>query len=535
MRIGLAQINAHVGHFKKNREKIIEYIRRAKARRCDIVLFPELALFGYHPGDLLERKSVVSAQLREFAQLEKQIPEGIAALVGVIQENSKKRGKRYLNSAAFIQKGKKTKFFAKELLPTYDVFDDHRHIEPGNMDKNYLRFKGKRFLITICEDIWGWGEHYSQNPLKRQKPSNCDFVLNLSGSPFTETKRAGRENVVSQTAKFLKSPMAYVNLVGAQDELIYDGGSFAVDKNGKKLSQCAFFEEDLCIVDFETSEKESRPFVRDKTERTRQALVLGVRDFVEKIGLPKVHLGLSGGIDSAVVACLAVDAVGPERVTVFGLPSQFNAPESLSLAKALAKNLECEWKEVKIQKIYEAVVKSLNAGFGEEIPFGLMHENLQARIRGMILMAHSNKENSLLLTTGNKAEFATGYSTLYGDMCGGLAPIADLVKSKVFALARLYNKDFELIPQRIIDRPPSAELRPNQKDEDSLPPYEKLDVSVARIVEKCAPARGEIEQWLLGAMMRSEFKRWQAPPILKVTDHAFGRGRRLPIAHAARY
>ena len=533
MRIGLAQINPHLGSFKKNREKILEWIGRAADRRCDLVLFPEMSLFGYHPGDLLERESVVKEQIKEFDRLAKKMPEGITALVGLVHRNTKKRGKKFINAAALLQKGKKPKIFAKELLPTYDVFDDHRHIEPGDLSKNIFRFKGKKCLVTICEDIWGWNETYSSNPLKKLKSTDVDLVLNLSGSPYTVGKRLQRKKITTLTAKHFKSPLVYVNLVGAQDELIFDGGSFAIDQKGKVLAQNAFFAEDLTVVDIAEQDGEKRPKPSSKTEEIRQALVLGIYDFVFKTGLGKVHLGLSGGIDSAVVASLAVDALGPQRVSCFGLPSEFNAPESLQLACDLAKNLGCEFREMNITRLFESAKATLNDTFGE-LEFSLVHENLQARIRGLLLMAYANKENSLLLTTGNKSEYATGYSTLYGDMCGGLAPIADLVKSRVYNIARLYNDEHELIPTRIIDRPPSAELRPNQKDEDSLPQYDVLDRAVEKIVEKYASARGETETWVLNAMMGSEFKRWQAPPVLKVTGHAFGRGRRFPVAHTVR-
>jgi NAD+ synthase (glutamine-hydrolysing) len=537
MRVGLAQINVTLGDFSGNREKILSFITRAQEKRCDLVVFPELTMMGYLPNDLLERESIVDAQLGEFAKLTKQMPEGIAALVGLITKTGKKKGKPYYNSAALLQKGKKPRFFHKELLPTYDVFDEARHIEKGKVAKGFFNLKGHRVLLTICEDIWGWElpEHptnYLENPLAALKKEKVDLVVNMSASPFTHEKAKDRRSVVQLTAKNFKAPLVYVNMVGGQDEVIFDGGSFAVDAKGKTIAQNIFFDEDLNIVDTETMTGGSRPEPSSRAEKLRSALVLGLRDYARKTGFSKIHLGLSGGIDSAVVAALAVDALGPSKVVGFTLPGPFNEERSRTLSDQLGKNLGVKVLNVDIGSSYEEVLRSFQAGVGEAA-FGVVNENLQSRLRGLFLMAYSNRETSLLLTTGNKSEYATGYSTLYGDMCGGLAPIADLVKSEVYELARLYNSERELIPLEIIDRAPSAELRPNQKDQDSLPPYDELDARVRRLVEKQKPARGKTDLWLLPLLMRTEFKRWQGAPILKVTAHAFGRGRRMPIAHKA--
>lgn len=537
MRVGLAQINSTLGFFAGNSKKIIEMSQRASDRRCDLVVFPELSLFGYHPGDLLERVDVVEAQLKELKKIQRALPPKLVSLFGMVIRNPQKTGKPYINVAVALEKNKKPKFFAKELHPTYDVFDDYRHFEIGAVEKNSLKVKGQKVLVTICEDIWAWQSEknpskHQRNPLKKLKGKKFDLVVNLSASPYTETKRKNRQFVTEQTAKFFKAPMVYVNMVGAQDELIFDGGSFAIDKKGQKLAQSVYFEEELNVVDFAKKEGDIRTDRRSVATETRRALVLGIRDFVEKTGFKKVHLGLSGGIDSAVVACLAVDALGGQKVTGIALPGPYNADESLALACQLAENLHCGFLQADINPGYEQLVKTVENSFGTT-DFGLVQENLQARIRAVLLMAYSNKENSLLLTTGNKSEYAMGYTTLYGDMCGGLAPIADLVKSRVYQLAELYNEQLELIPSRIITRPPSAELRPNQTDQDSLPEYADLDRAVVKMVEKYGRPRGEIEKRVLRSMMRTEFKRWQAPPILKVTDHSFGRGRRLPIAHSA--
>ncbi len=537
MRIGLAQLNSTLGDFSGNRRKILGAVKQAQKSGCDLVITPELSLFGYLPSDLLERRGIVEAQLKEFTRLQKEIPAGIGVLVGLISLTNKRLGKPYFNSAALLQKGRKPQFFHKELLPTYDVFDEARHLESGRIRDHVFTFKGQRFLLTICEDIWGWElpdhqSNYLENPLKSVR-GKFDMILNMSASPFTLQKVRDRQLVVGKSAKHFKAPMIYVNQVGGQDELIFDGGSFAVNQTGKVLAQSQYFTEDFTVFDLETLQGESRKVSVDPAEKIRGALVLGLRDFVEKTGLERVHFGLSGGVDSAVVACLAVDALGADRVTAITLPSQFNSPESRKLAEKLAANLKIRCVNMPIEKSYETVLETLHSGLGK-FSFGLTNENLQARLRGLMLMAFSNKENSLLLTTGNKSEYATGYSTLYGDMCGGLAPIADLLKHQVYALAELYNRGSEVIPKKIITRPPTAELRPNQKDQDSLPPYDELDAAVVQIVEKQKPARTKTEKWVLRTMNRSEFKRWQAPPILKISQHSFGRGRRLPIAHRAR-
>lgn len=538
MRIAVAQINPVLADFTFNKEKILDFVHQAHQRKCELVIFPECALFGYHPFDLLERSKLVAHQESEFKDLIKKIPKDIGVIFGLITKNPKKMGRPYFNSAVFVAKGQKPRFFHKQLLPTGDVFDEARFIEPGDFSKNYFSWKGKKFFLTICEDIWAWPDAkghspYKENPLAKVKKQKIDMVINLSASPYFVGKMKQREYVTGKTAAYFGAPIMYVNIVGAQDEIIFDGGSFVLDKKGKKLLSCQQFEEDINVIDIDTLEVWNKTAKVSTIEELRRALVLGIRDFCAKVGLKKVHLGLSGGIDSAVVAALAVDALGPANVSTFGLPGPFNAPESLSLAKDLAKNLGIEFKAIEIGPMYDSVIKSLEQGLNLK-EFGLVHENIQARLRGLTLMAYSNKENSLLLTTSNKSEYAAGYSTLYGDMCGGLAPLGDLTKAQVYELARYYNQQGEVIPQQIIDRAPSAELRPDQKDQDTLPPYEKLDASVQYLVEKSGVAKSETDKWLLPMLMKSEFKRWQAPPVLKVSPHSFGRGRRYPIAHRGR-
>lgn len=547
MLIAMAQMNSVMGDFEGNAKKALDFIKRAGDKNCELVLFPELALFGYWPSDLLERSSVVDAQLKYLDWLHKRIPKGMGVLIGGVSHSKSKELKAYKNTAFFLEKDRKVKHFYKELLPNYDVFDETRHFSEGDLDDNILTFKSKKFLVTICEDIWPWGEawigtEYVHNPFKKLKNKKLDVILNLSASPFSTRKEERRLSVVQQTAKYLKCPLIYTNIVGGQDELIFDGGSIAVDSKGNLIAKSSYFSEDLNIVDTENlnggfrqdifSQKLPKEFRRN--EFHRQALVQGIRDFVYKNGLDQVHLGLSGGIDSAVVACLAVDALGPGNVTCIAMPSEFNANESLDLAKSLSENLGCKFKVLPIQSSYEQSLNAFQDVFGNE-EFSLMNENLQARQRGMFLMAFSNRFNSLLLATSNKSEYATGYSTLYGDMCGGLAPIGDLLKTEVYALARHYNSEFELIPERIISRPPSAELRPNQKDQDSLPEYLQLDKSIHKIVVECKEVRTKVDKFVMNKLVASEFKRWQAAPILRISNHAFGIGRRFPITNKSKY
>lgn len=514
----------------------MEFISSAVQKKAELIVFPECAVLGYHPFDLLERPELVEAQEKELEKIHAKIPEGVAVVVGVITKNKKSAGRPYFNSAAVLIAKKKIILFHKNLLPTGDVFDEARFIEPGQTTDKIFTWKKKRFLVTICEDIWAWKNakgksSYAKNPLAQMKDRKFDLVINLSASPYFVGKMALREHMVKCTARHFKSPMMYVNMVGAQDEIIYDGRSFVVDAKGKAQFICQGFAEDLNFFDLKTLKPEkSSPKPMKEMEKLRQALVLGIKDFCNKNSLSRVHLGLSGGIDSAVVACLAVDALGSENVSCLALPGPFSAPQSLTLAQTLAQRLSIELKTISISESYEDLKKNLEKSFlGKE--FSVAHENLQARLRGVILMAYSNAKQSLLLTTGNKSEYATGYATMYGDMCGGLAPIADLTKTQVYKLAEVYNLKEEIIPREIIDRPPTAELRANQKDQDTLPPYKDLDESVVRIVEESKAPKSKTDHWLLDVLHRTEFKRWQAPPILKASAHSFGRGRRWPITY----
>lgn len=540
MRIALAQINPSLAGFEENTQKILDYVNRAKEKKAQLVIFPEASLFGYHPFDLLERDNLIDQQVKYLKALAAKLPKDIYVIVGGFEKNKNKKGRPYFNSAFLLQKNKIVKTFHKELLPTGDVFDEARFIEKGDVSKNYFKIGSKKFFLTICEDIWAWDTgkqrtDYVSNPIQKVKKQKVDLVINISASPFYTEKLKLREFMVKKTAQYFKAPMVYVNMVGAQDELIYDGQSFLVAANGKKMGTCLPFEEDLNVFDLNSLQDWNATTKQAKESETallRKALVLGMRDFVRKSGLKKVHFGLSGGIDSALLACLAVDAFGPQNVSLFALPTSFNKQESFDLATQLAKNLNINLKTISIQATFEFIKNILDAEFQVK-EFSLMHENLQSRIRGLFLMAYSNFTGSMLLTTGNKSEYATGYATLYGDMCGGLAPLGDLTKKQVYDLSNLYNEQFELIPKRIITRPPSAELKPNQKDQDSLPEYDDLDAAVVRLVEKKLPVKTETDTWLAKILMRTEFKRWQAAPILKVSEHSFGRGRRYPLAHQA--
>jgi NAD+ synthase (glutamine-hydrolysing) len=535
MRVALAQINPVLADFEFNSKLITQKIAELHAKKAKLIVFPEASLFGYHPFDLLERKKLVLEQNRYLKKILKSIPKDCYALIGGFEINED-IGRPFYNSAFLCTKNKIVRTFRKELLPTGDVFDEARFVEKGQLKNNYFQIGNERFFLTICEDIWAWdNKDYKINPLKFVIRKKVSLVINMSASPFFLPKMDQRKFVATKTAQYFKAPVLYVNMVGAQDEVIFDGRSFLIDQKGKVIFQQLAFEEDTNVFDLTNMESWSkRKTAERQVDLLRKSIILGIKDYVAKTGFGHVHLGLSGGIDSAVVAALAVDAVGPQNVSLFALPTQFNHPESYTAANELSKNLNCKLAVFSIQKIFEQVKSEFDLFF-EIKEFSLVHENIQSRIRGLFLMAYSNLKQSLLLTTGNKSEYATGYATLYGDMCGGLAPIGDLTKRQVYEIARSYNVEGIVIPEFIINRPPSAELRPNQKDQDSLPPYEQLDKAVTQIVEHQKNASSVTEKWLLQKLMVTEFKRWQSPPILKVTEHSFGRGRRYPIAHRAKF
>ena len=539
MKITLAQLNFLIGDFEGNTDKMLAAVAKAKKEKSDIVVFPELSVCGYPPRDFLEFDDFIYKSEAAVIKLAN-AAKGIAIVVGSPVKNPVIEGKDLYNSALFLADGKIKHVQHKTLLPTYDVFDEYRYFEPGR-EWNIIEYKGKRIALTVCEDIWNIG---NENPLYRicpmdemigQKP---DFILNLSASPFSYKQAEARIHVVKANVKRYKIPVFYVNYAGAQTELIFDGGSLVVSPDGKVFDEMSYFEESVKTYDLKqvTEGGKDQPQPKDKMTLIHNALVTGVRDYFGKLGFKKAILGLSGGIDSAVVAVLAARALGADNVRVILMPSQYSSDHSVNDARQLAINLGCQYDIVPIEEVYESYMQSLKPHFwGKE--FNVTEENLQARIRGMLLMAFSNKFGNILLNTSNKSEMAVGYGTLYGDMCGGLSVIGDVYKTEVFELARYMNKDGEVIPENTITKPPSAELRPDQKDSDSLPDYAVLDeILYLYIEERQGPkeivARG-FDEKLVKRVLRltniNEFKRHQTAPVLRVSPKAFGMGRRLPI------
>jgi NAD+ synthase (glutamine-hydrolysing) len=540
MRIALAQINPRLGDFAYNAKKILTFTERALEKRAHLVVFSETALFGYPAYDSLERVDIVEKQERELQKLIKLLPAGITCIFGAVIKNKlfKKNGKPYQNVAVVARRGSKTQFTAKQLLPSYDVFDDTRFFEPGKKTLVVSIPQVGKVAVTICEDMWN--QKYAVNPLANIK--GVDLVVNISASPYSMTKLKQRLKTAREHVKKMRAPFLYVNQVGGQDEIIFDGSSFILGKEGKEIVQAASCEEDLVISDLKIQRSEHRPSVSNNLERLRLALTLGLRDFMSKTNQKSVHLGLSGGIDSALVAAIAVDALGANNVTGFLLPGPYSSEDSIGDATALARNLKIKTQTININKLYEliksetfeALQSSLHGpghtdGLAKKV-ISIVDQNIQSRLRGLLMMTFSNASQSMLLTTTNKSEMATGYGTLYGDLCGGLAPIGDLVKSDVYKLARHYNFEQELIPENIFSKAPSAELAPNQKDQDNLPPYDKLDKAVKHTIESCQKPIGEVDLILQGLLLKSEWKRWQTPPVLRVTERAFGKNRRWPIA-----
>ncbi len=539
MKISIAQLNFLIGDFEGNTEKILAATKEAKADKADIICFPELSICGYPPRDFLEFDDFIKQAEKSIKKIAK-AAKGIAIVVGAPTKNPVIEGKDLYNSAVFMADGKVQHVQHKTLLPTYDIFDEYRYFEPAS-EWNVVEYKGKKIAITVCEDIWNIG---NENPMYRicpmdelikQKP---DFILNLSASPFSYKQAKERIHVVKANVKRYNIPMFYVNHAGAQTEIIFDGGSLVVSPDGKVFDELPYFEEGLRSYDLAkvTKGKKDNEQTKDKMTLIHDALVTGVRDYFGKLGFKKAILGLSGGIDSAVVAVLAARALGADNVRVVLMPSQYSSDHSVNDARELAKNLGCQYDIVPIETVYESYMDILKPHFwGRD--FNVTEENLQARIRGMFLMAFSNKFGNILLNTSNKSEMAVGYGTLYGDMCGGLSVIGDVYKTEVFELARYMNKDGEVIPENTITKPPSAELRPDQKDSDSLPDYDILDeILYLYIEERQGPKelikRG-FDEKLVRRILRltniNEFKRYQTAPVLRVSPKAFGMGRRMPI------
>ena len=541
VRVALGQINTTIADFAGNSARIVEYTQRARSGGADIVLFPELSICGYPPRDLVERHWFVERN-RQTAEAIATRTQGIAVVVGLVTPAKSGTGKHILNSAALLRDGKIAFLQSKRLLPTYDVFDEMRNFAPADA-QHLFALKERQVALTICEDAWNdknfWDRRlYGVDPVEDLMRAGGEVLLNISASPFYLCKRELRRNMLAAIARQYKVPVALVNQIGGNDSLIFDGSSLVLGPDGQVVAQAKSFEEDLIFFDTDTLRGDMRE--RDETEEgsAYAALVLGTRDYVRKCGFSRVVLGLSGGIDSALTACIAVDALGRENVMGVGMPGPYSSPGSVDDAAALAKNLGIEFDIIPISDIYQAYLAGLKPVFGNRGP-DVTEENIQARIRGSLLMALSNKFGGLLLTTGNKSEIGVGYCTLYGDMCGGLAVISDVPKTLVYRLARWVHAKGKRIPESTIEKPPSAELRPDQKDSDSLPPYEVLDNILVDYVEdnkspqQIAEAHGYDPQLVRNVARmvdRSEYKRQQAAPGLKISEKAFGFGRRYPIA-----
>jgi NAD+ synthetase len=543
VKIALAQINTTVGDLAGNEAKILAGAERARSAGVDLVIFPELAVTGYPPRDLLLKKDFVAGSLAVLQRLAK-ASGPTAMLVGFVGRNQTMPGRDVTNEAALLQNGRIVATRVKTLLPTYDVFDEDRYFEPAQGNAP-LAIAGEPCAVTICEDVWNdedfWPHRrYRENPVAGLLAAGARSILNISASPWDVGKEILRAKMLASLAHKSGCPVAYCNLVGGNDELIFDGGSMVFNRAGQLIARGAMFAEDFVVADTEKGQP-IFPAAPPEEENVYKALVLGLRDYFHKCGFKSAVLGLSGGIDSAVVACLAVAALGAEHVRGVSLPSQFSSQGSLDDARLLGKRLGLHYEVIPIQPCFESAKAQLKPSFGA-LPEDTAEENIQARLRGVILMALSNKFGSLLLTTGNKSELAAGYCTLYGDMCGGLAVISDVPKTMVYRLAKWINRNGEVIPAASLTKPPSAELRPNQTDQDSLPPYETLDAILEHYV---VYGRGPAEIGRLGfdpdtirKVIRlidvNEYKRRQAAPGLKITTKAFGVGRRFPIAQRYR-
>lgn len=539
MKIALAQLNYHIGNFESNVSKIIASISHAKNEGTDLVVFSELAVCGYPPRDFLEFKSFI-AECEKGIERIASASTDIAVLVGAPSKNPGSLGKDLFNSAYFIADGKVQQIAHKSLLPTYDIFDEYRYFEPGKK-REIVEWKGAKIAVTICEDIWDVGENpmYTLCPMDELAEHEPDFMVNLSASPFDYNHANERRRVVKYNAAKYHIPCFYVNHIGAQTELIFDGGSIVANAKGEIADELQYFKEDFRIYDLNELKSGSNSYnvePSSKISLIHDAIVLGIKDYFRKLGFKQAVVGLSGGIDSAVTVALAAEALGAENVRVLLMPSHYSSQHSIDDSLELCKNLGIQNDTIPIEGIYRAFEKELAPLF-EGLPFNIAEENLQARTRGVLLMAVSNKFGNILLNTSNKSEAAVGYSTLYGDMNGGLSVLGDVYKTEVFELANYINRNGGVIPQNIIDKPPSAELRPDQKDTDSLPDYKDLDEILYHYIEmregpKEIIAMGYDEALVLRILKlvnTSEYKRYQTPPMLRVSPKAFGMGRRMPI------
>jgi len=536
MKIALCQINTHTGHFEFNRKKILDYISEARHSGADLAVFPELCISGYPARDFLDFDDYTNMCLHEADEIAKQSSD-ISVIAGCPTFNKTGRGKMLFNSALVLQNGKSITEIHKALLPNYDIFDEYRYFEPGR-DFSCVTIAGKKLAITVCEDLWNIeGKHlYVTDPMEMLSKEHPDIIINIAASPFSTGQFEKRLEVFRHHATKYKIPVVYVNMTGAQTELIFDGRSMIVFPDGSYKVLNAF-EEDFFVFDTDNIPATANEINENNIALIHDALVFGIREYFTKLGFKKAVLGLSGGIDSAVVACLACEALGKENVDGLLMPSEFSSQHSIDDAVKLAQNLGMRHENVPIGKSFDAVNETLKPVF-KDLPFNITEENIQARLRGLLLMAWSNKFGNILLNTSNKSEAAVGYGTLYGDMCGGLSVIGDLYKTQVYELAAYINRDKEIIPQNTITKAPSAELRPDQKDSDSLPDYAILDEILQLYIEETQSpadliARG-FDKALVARICKmvntNEYKRYQSPPALRVSSKAFGMGRRMPLA-----
>lgn len=539
MKIAIAQLNYHIGNFEGNLQKMLKAVAEAKEQQADIVCFAELATCGYPPRDFLEFDDFIhlaEASIEKLAAAAK----GIAIVVGSPSKNPVIEGKDLYNSVYFLADGKVQQVQHKTLLPTYDIFDEYRYFEPAS-EWQVVEYKGKRIALSVCEDLWNLGNEnpmYTICPMDELMDQQPDFMINVSASPFNWHQAKERIHVMKANVTSYQLPLFYINQSGAQTEILFDGGSLVLSPDGKVFDELPYFTETLGTYQLDEVRKggQERQQAKDKMQLIHDGIITGIRDYFGKLGFKRAILGLSGGIDSALVAVLAARALGSDNVRTVLMPSQFSSDHSVEDARRLAENLGVQYDIIPIESIYLSHMKALETHFWAK-PFGLAEENIQARIRGMLLMSFSNKFGNIVLNTSNKSEMAVGYGTLYGDLCGGLSVIGDVYKTEVYELCRFINEKEEIIPENILNKPPSAELRPDQKDSDSLPDYEVLDQVLYQYIEKRRDPQDIIamgyDAHLVRRILRlvniNEFKRYQTAPVLRVSTKAFGMGRRMPI------
>lgn len=536
MKIALAQLNFHIGNFEANEKKIIERIEEAKKLQSDLVVFSELAVSGYPPRDFLEFDDFIDQCELSIQRIASHCI-GISAIVGSPSHSKKEKGKRLYNSAFLLEDQKIKSVTHKQLLPTYDIFDENRYFEPAD-SVQCIEVKGRKIALTICEDIWNIeGSYlYNKSPLEILIKEKPDLVINIAASPFSKEQEGHRKKIFDYTSSKYKLPIIYVNHVGAQTELIFDGNSQVINIEGEQVELLESFSEDFKFINTENLKKKISIETRSTYDNIELALVLGIKDYFKKLNFKSATLGLSGGIDSALTLALAVKALGADNVIPILMPSQFSSDHSINDSVELCKTLGCNYHQIEIEPIFNQFNSSLETLF-EGTEFDLTEENIQSRIRGTLLMAYTNKFGAILLNTSNKSELAVGYGTLYGDMAGGISVLGDLYKTEVFDLSRHINFKEEIIPVNIITKPPSAELRPDQKDSDSLPDYEDLDRVLKLYIEEHLSPKNIIDLGNDEALVKrtikmvniNEYKRHQCPPILRISDKAFGMGRRMPI------